>query len=280
MSKILNQLKQQSTFASQPTSTRPSCLLSTFRLLILGLLLIFSFLTLNSCGLDVEDPTPPSPPQWVEKSLPEEWPERGIDAYESHGIYLEWIQNPEDNVMTYIIFRSHYFEMNDSLGEYEELRRIENEIDYLLKYLDSEVTIRTDYFYKLKALDNSNNYSGYSDSVKYSLLPALPMSGLSPNGISDTLNANRKLFWSYSYQVEMEDYCLTLLNQKSELVFRILLSPTNYVDGFESWRVPDSVIFEPNQIYKWRIDTEAKYSNGLETAGSESNWAPFVYSYE
>jgi hypothetical protein len=34
-------------------------------------------IVLIGCGFDVEDPTPPSPPMWVEKSLLEEWPERG-----------------------------------------------------------------------------------------------------------------------------------------------------------------------------------------------------------
>ena len=47
-----------------------------------------SLLTIQ-CGLNIEDSTPPSPPVWVQKSLPEEWPEPGIDAHESGGIFLE-----------------------------------------------------------------------------------------------------------------------------------------------------------------------------------------------
>ena len=89
---------------------------STFRLLLS--LIFFNFI---SCGLDIEDPTPPSTPVWVQKSLPEIWPERGIDAHESGGIFLEWEPNPEDDIEAYSIFRAERFEEDDSLGKYELL---------------------------------------------------------------------------------------------------------------------------------------------------------------
>jgi hypothetical protein len=86
----------------------------------LQLILFFqiSFLFFQ-CGLDVEDPTPPPPPIWVQKSLPKEWPERGIDAHESGGISLEWESNFSEEIVAYNIYRATWYELNDSLGEYE-----------------------------------------------------------------------------------------------------------------------------------------------------------------
>ncbi len=276
MSKLIHKLKHLTLLASLHNHPRPCWSLSTFRLSTFGLLLTFNFAFLiSACGLDVEDPTPPSPPVWVQKSLPEEWPERGIDAHESGGIYLEWEPNPDIN--TYIIFRSHYYEVSDSLGEYEELIRIENDFTTPMKYLDSEVTIGTDYYYKIKSMDISKNLSAYSDSLGYSLSPALSINTMSPNGASATLNINRSLSWNYSISLELENYCLTLLSQDNNLILRVVLSPTNYVDGPESFQIPDSIRLEPLQAYKWRIDTGAKYSNEIETAGSESQWATFLY---
>ena len=122
-----------------PLIVRPLCLyalkdrdrekhfkLTSFRPVTFGSLLVcgFSLLILN-CGLDVEDPIPPSPPVWVEKSFPEEWPESGIDAHESGGIYLEWEPNPEGDIVAYKIYRSVFDEIEGVQGEYGILARLD-----------------------------------------------------------------------------------------------------------------------------------------------------------
>jgi hypothetical protein len=243
------------------------------------LLLIYhlSFSVFESCGLDIEDPTPPSPPVWVQKSSPEEWPETGVDAHESGGIYLEWMPNPEDNIRAYYIFRAEYFDQKDSIGNYELLKRIDTESDDDLNYLNSNALLRKKYSYKLKAEDSSDNLSGFSDSIKYSLLPALSATGMMPNGSGDTLNSVRGLSWNYDHHVEMEDYCLTILTENNDYIWRAVLRPSNYINGTESSHIPETVVLYSGHIYKWRIDTGAKYVNGFETSGSESPWATFLF---
>ena len=279
-----------STSTRQQAQDRPSCspstfrlstfgLLFIFRLSTLGLLLIFNFslLTFNSCGLDVEDPTPPSPPIWVQKSLPEEWPERGIDAHESGGIYLEWEPNLDKQILSYSIYRAKYFPLNDSLGESALISVSENEYSPNMEYIDTDVAIGYYYSYKLKAMAVSENYSTFSESQKYSLLKQIGLHRMAPNGVQDTLNTRRLLAWSSDLEIEMENYCLTILTADGQVMLRIMLSPTNYLGGAEAFVIPQTVIFESSQVYKWRIETAARYDNGLELLGSESPWAIFFY---
>lgn len=242
-------------------------------------LLIFNFsFLISACGLDVEDPTPPSPPVWVHKSLPEEWPERGIDAHESGGIYLEWEEAPEENIVAYLIYRAEHFDEIDSLGECELLSRMEVLPSTELEYTDTQAMLRIKYFYTLRAEDISGNRSTYSNSLGYSLLPRINPNGITPNGLSDTLCNERLLRWDYYFSIEMEDYCLTILEQNNDFIVRVVFSPQSYIDGSEYWQIPDSIILKQSQLYKWRVDTGAKYFEGLETAGSESPWATFVYA--
>ena len=34
---------------------------------------------------------------------------------------------------------------------------------------------------------------------------------------------------------------------------------------------------DSGEVYQWRVDAIGRYVNGLETAGSESQWVPFLY---
>jgi hypothetical protein len=241
-------------------------------------LLTFNFsLLILQCGLDVEDPTLPSPPVWIQKSLPEEWPERGIDAHESGGIYLEWAQSPEDNIAAYLLFRTMIFHEYDSLSDYELLYQLETETEQVLEYLDNDVAAGPKYQYRLRAQNLAGNLGPVSESVSYTLLPAWTIGEMTPNGALDTLGGDRKLKWSFNYHVEMENYCLTILTADNRLVWREILIPQNYIGENEFWRISQSMILESEQSYKWRMDTGGKYSYGLETTGSESNWATFLY---
>jgi hypothetical protein len=239
---------------------------------------ILSLIIIQSCGLDIEDPTPPSPPVWVQKSLPEEWPERGIDAHESGGIYLEWKSNLEDNIATYSIYRSELLQTEDSLSDYELLVRIAVESMTALEYIDIETSVGIEYYYKLKAEDISNNQSDYSDYESYSLLSPILINEMIPNGITMALNVERQLSWHYTYNIGMEDYCLTVITEKHELVMRQVLSPNIYIGGIETFAIPETITMQNDLIYKWRIDTGANYDHGIESTGSESLWATFIYS--
>jgi hypothetical protein len=277
MSRISSLSNKPSIFVSHRNLPRPDFLPSTFRLSTLGLLLFFLIFSFQSCGLDIEDPTPPSPPQWVPKSFSEEWPERGIDAHETGGIFLEWEPNPEQEIVKYLVYRAQFFEKFDSLGDYSVLFQVEPEPNKSLSYLDREVATSTKYFYKLKAENTSNIQSQFSDSSWYSLLPRISIASMVPNGLLDQLSEDRKLSWGYRKDIEMENYCLTLIKENDDFVYRELFSPGNYVNDGESKLIPMSIILELGHIYKWRIDTGAKYIMEFETAGSESPWATFLY---
>ena len=280
MSKFFNQLKHRSKFSSQKIYPRLNSSPSTFRLWTFKLFLTFHLLllTFHSCGLDIEDPTPPSAPRWVQKSPIEDWPERGIDAHESGGIYLEWESLLEEDLIAYSIFRATWFAEDDSLGEYGLLKRLEIDSTPETEYIDSDAHIRTEYFYKIVAEDASGGISESSDSVGYSLLQPIRSEWMRPNGLNDRLEEDRTLHWVYFYVVAMENYYFTILNHHDELVIRGALLPGDYISGYEYLHIPDSIILMPGNYYKWRIDTGANHNNGREATGSESAWATFLYS--
>ena len=280
MSKIIHQLKHPSTFASHHTDPRASFLPSTFRPLTFGLLLTFHFslLIFNSCGLDVEDSTPPSAPVWVQKSLPEEWPERGIDAHESGGIYLEWYPNPaEDDVQTYLLYRAEYFDSQESLGDYELLCSLESGTEGVIEFVDQSSSQGIRYHYVLISEDASGKPGLPSDTLSYLRFRAVESASMIPNGLDITLSSGRKLQWSYPYTTAMENYVVTILDVEDNLVLRQELVPGNYIGGWEYFTIPDSITFQSETVYKWRVDMGAQYVDDLETTGSESLWAMFLY---
>jgi hypothetical protein len=281
MSKFLNQLRHLSAFAGHHNYPRPHCSPSTFRLSTLGRIVIYHlpFIILFSCGLDIEDSTPPAPPVWVQKSLPEEWPERGIDADESGRIYLEWKPNLGEDIVAYNIYRTTWYDAYDSLGDYQLIRRLETVSTTDLSFIDETAQLSTKYWYKIKSQDSADNVSVYSDSVSYMLLSQIDISTMTPNSLA-TINAAGHLSWYYGLSLMMENYCLTILAENNNLVTRVTLSPGNYIDGNESWQIPTDIKFESDQLYKWRIDTGARYIDDIETAGSESQWATFIYNAE
>ena len=244
----------------------------------LQLFIVISFV-LSSCGLDVEDSTPPSPPQWMAKSLPEVWPEHGIDANESGDIYLEWVPNPlEEDVDEYEIYRATYYSVNDSLGDFELLATYMTASDSVCQYTDQNAVTNVKYLFKIKAVDSSDNTSELSEAMMYTLLPALNYAAMSPNGLSSPLPISRNLSWDFAYTASLEDYCITILDFEDILIKRIAFNPGNYTGGGDSWTIPADVVLIPDRVYKWRLDTGAQYIDGLETAGSESTWATFLYT--
>jgi hypothetical protein len=242
------------------------------------LLLIFHFSIFNilSCGIDIEDSTPPSPPKWIKKSLPEEWPESGIDANEDGGISIEWRANLDEDITAYNIYRAEWINLKDSLSSFKFLSQIENRGNINFEYVDNSVIRGIKYYYKLLAIDDGDNSSDYSDSTYYTLLP-VSVEDMAPNGANQILGEDRLLSWHYLFWIEMEDYCFTILNTDNQLVLRQLLMPRNYIGGYESWQIPDSIRLLSGTVYKWRLDIGAIYVDGKETAGSESSWATFLY---
>jgi hypothetical protein len=246
--------------------------------LMVAITLSFISLSFTGCGLDIEDPSPPPPPVWVQKSLPEEWPERGIDAHESGGIYLEWELNPDEDIAGYFLYRATWYDVNDSLGEFDLIAHLETESLAEGEYIDRQIVTRIRYFYKIKSQDLSDNISEFSDSLSFSLLPEIKIWSMSPNGLADLLGTARELKWRTTTDIETEDYCITLLREDNDFIARDVVSPGNYIGGLESYQISINIGLVANQIYKWRIDTGAIYMDGRETVGSESSWATFLYA--
>ena len=190
---------------------------------------------------------------------------------------MEWEPNYEENISAYLIYRAEYFDENDSLGEFELRYRLEIELNTPTEFVDTEIEMRTSYYYKLKSNDISDNSSTFSDSLRYILLPQIPFNRMSPNGYTDSLSPLRSLNWVYSSSIELEDYCITILAQNNDLIIRMIQSPSSYVGWRESWEIPSYISLQHNNIYKWRVDMNARYINSMETAGSESAWATFLY---
>ena len=285
MPKTIKHLKRLARFTYQQTSFGPLSLPSIIRplsehsrLRCLGLLMMFnlSLITIQSCGLDIEDPTPPSTPVWIQKSIQEEWPERGIDAHESGGIYLEWEQNPsEENITIYELYKAKYFEDNDSLSEYSIVVSMNVTLPFTSEYIDHSPHPYIKNYYKLRAIDASGNISDYSATLEYIVLPAVDSNTMHPNGITVEMTNDRTLSWVYGYAIIMEDYCITILDDNNSLVIRSIVKPGNYTGLRESWVLPNNISLNLGQIYKWRVDMGAQYIEERETAGSESNWATF-----
>jgi hypothetical protein len=226
----------------------------------------------------VEDPTPPSPPVWVQKSLPEEWPERGIDAHESGGIILEWLPNPTlENVQTYFLFRAEYFDSQDSLGDYELLSVKESATQSVIQFIDRSPSSEIRYYYVLISEDASSNRSLPSDTLSYLRFNAINSANMQPDGLTIQLNVERQLHWRYDYLIAMENYVVTILDVEDNLVYRRSVVPSNYTDRTEHYTIPDTITFHSGFIFKWRVDMEAQYVDGRETAGAESPWASFLY---
>ena len=192
---------------------------------------------------------------------------------------MEWEPNPiEENVTSYLLHRTEYFEYEDSLGDFELLSTLMLESSSASEYIDRSATVNTRYHYMLIAEDGSENQSTPSDILSYMRLTAIHSASMLPNDSSVALAPDRKLHWSYNPAVAMENYTMTILSADNGLILRRELTPGNYIGSKEYFTVPDTIHSENNIIYKWRVDMGGRYVDGCETTGSESPWATFLYS--
>ena len=246
-------------------------------------LVCFIFL---SCGKEVEDPYPPSKPEWIPKSGVEAWPEQGIDAAPGNVIYLEWYPNPETDIDGYALYRRA---ASDTLERFDQIAylSINDPFQPSTSYSDDDVIAAANverYYYYLRAKDTGGNLSETSDTLDYALLIPIYAATMSPQSLSDTVETPVQCSWSYNYHAAMEDYVLTILDVNTQdLIARTWFQPTQYVGGTESWtfhpywRIAggDStwIDLQSGHSYQWRIDMQAGYGgDDTEDAGSESAW--------
>jgi hypothetical protein len=244
----------------------------------LQLLFIFHFsFFIFHCGFDVEDSTPPETPIWIPKSLPEQWPESGIDPIEISGIRVEWFGNGNDNVEKYKLYRAEYFSENDSSGDFLRIAIIQNSGDESFYHIDADAKAFRTYHYYLISINDQDKKSMHSDTLTYTILPSIQLVTMIPNQRETPLRESRELSWRYIYLVEVQDYTVTIIDEFGHLISRHIFPPTNYIGRQEWWPIPDSVMLIHNQHYSWRIDLGADYMAGVEYRGAESGWANFLY---
>ena len=250
---------------------------STFRLSTLGLLLTFNFsLLIFSCGLDVEDPTPPSPPVWVQKSLPEEWPERGIDAHESQGIFLEWYVPEERFIQEFNLFRQ---EGSDTSGYgLHEVIAAENFGNEVFTYIDKDAHFDNPNAYYLVALDESAVMSSPSDTVFYILTQSIHASTMTPQN-GDILQANRTFNWASSIGMQFQSFVFSIINVENILIYRRVLQPRSYTGNNHSFILPGYIELTTGSRYAWRVDVHMDVESDVESGGGESPWVYF-YAFE
>ncbi len=241
---------------------------------------------LTACGKEIEDPFPPSKPEWIPKSAVEIWPETGIDAEPGNIIFLEWYPNPETDIDGYALYR---LAESDTLRKFYRVAYIALDNPFIAhtEYRDDSVSVNERYDYYLRARDTGGNLSDPSDTLNYKLLIQISSASMLPQTTTDSVDFNPELSWSYSYSAAMEDYALTILDLAAQtLVIRIWFQPTNYTGGRESWifhpfwyvENGDStwIKLESGHIYQWRIDMQADYDGAIEHTGSESDWRYFT----
>jgi len=191
---------------------------------------------------------------------------------------LEWELNPDiENIAKYMIFRAQYYDLLDSLGDFRYLTSIPSSSILKPEHIDATVLPGSIFYYRLRAIDASDNQSSYSDSVAYSNFLPVREETMQPNGPNELLGEDRRLSWAYDYHMHLERYCITILDIENNLIFRDISNPSSYVGGAQTWSIPDQVVFNSDEQYKWRVDLEANITNGYEAAGAESPWATFKY---
>ena len=237
---------------------------------------------ITGCGESIEDPEPPLTPRWVEKSAPEDTLERGIDAYESgDGIFLEWYQNPDEDISGYKIYRADVSPDNDfKLLVDVNAFGIGGEDT---SFTDNSVNFNVDYFYFLKAYDQAGNKSPRSDTIRYGIVEKVGLNY--PSGeISDI---NPVFEWQDFYHYSSNEYLIRVEKiYPKEVIWISRMSPPNYGDYLQSISFNNDGMAQQNELtdgvsYKWRVDIIAgeyyieRDSLWIEISGSESYWGYF-----
>lgn len=256
------------------------------------LFLLSLFVIAFQCN-DVENPNPPKIPKIVAKSIPEKFTEKGIDAIEEQdAIIIQWEANSEKDLEGYYIYRAaDTININsDDKLEYSKIVTISvnyvNPIATATEYIDYEVSKKIQYFYYIRAFNQSENVSDPSDTISYKLAgkPSLtcPQGNVCPE---DGSIASQNPTFSFKYSSDI-DYGISY--------FIIKVADING-DSLWCYGFPREGYDGRNQIinfnedggslvdtltsggqYQWKIDaiTAIGY-NTPEIEGAESAWIQF-----
>lgn len=256
-------------------------------------IIFISAMILSGCPDVKEDPIHPEKPKWVPKSLPEAMVETGIDADNTgkERIVLMWSQNQDEDLAGYEIYRAD----TSAENTFRKIRYVDIleflETDTL--YYDDSVRNYTDYFYVIKAKDNSENSSPPSDTISYRLINHPDC--ISP--VDSTYTDNFTFRWmdhasnfefSTEYVIRIEDV------ETGKTVWTARF--TNIWYGFENEEPISMDFFYCNEtgpdnllscnsasdsllpgLCRWKIKaiSEIDNSTNLDEASGESEWSYF-----
>jgi len=238
-----------------------------------------------------------SVPNFIPKSLPDNFVETGIDAHSDNAIYLEWNEPSSaenEGILGYYLYRGLFTGGEYKFSKLATIERGNVAVSPSDSYIDYEVSLDTMYYYYLRAYNDFGVSRNTSDTVFYELT-------YKPNlyePLGQITDSDPRFYFSYgsghmdriSYMylrllyneggvfnpllfVKRERYDLSngrfyvYLNQHDSHTFVLLDSLQTDTSGTK--------YLEKGQ-YKWRVDAVSSEAYGNpESQGSESNWGYF-----
>lgn len=118
------------------------------------------------------------------------------------GVYLTWDENTENDLAGYIIYRSY------GSIDFTSLTTVQNNY-----YLDSGLDYDTEYTYKITAIDEDGNESGYTNSVSVTPInlnpPATPQGlDIKAHNLPTEFQVNVELTWIHNTEADFSHYKL------------------------------------------------------------------------
>lgn len=267
------------------------------RIILLSLVIVSPIFL--GCPDYVEDPYPPSPPVFVDKTYPTDQTEQGIGAYnfntetpEKNSIRLMWHPNAEDDLAGYKLYRAR--EVADEIEDFELIKIVDIAATLTGRdtfYIDTEPQVLRRYYYFLKSYDLAGNNSEPSDTVSYKLLnkpQAFPIHEGTPshnivfnwdenqllteypqNSLIRINNTDNETIWACLFQYPFDGYYFNFAPNGEEVNIYAVIE-FNGIEGY----------LPPGQ-YFWKVKA-LRMGNGITTdadndiAGAESDWIEFI----
>jgi hypothetical protein len=239
-----------------------------YRALIFFSLTIFLWLT--GCASesiqkpkDSEAPLPPEVHLYNPAISDDDWGPYALT--ETDGIHIEWDANEEDDIAEYKIYRS-----TQSDEGYQLIATLSKDE---LFYEDMDASMETKYYYRITAVDESDNESNKSQTISYTLLHKASL--MEPPNQSVVKTASPVFKW------------LEVNNAQSYVVRVFVNTEDKTIPWKEIWKSREVFPFDELKLsynennratepleggknYRWRVD-----ANSGRTVGSRSNWSHF-----
>jgi hypothetical protein len=244
----------------------------------------FVFLFIFSCGENIEDPDPPSAPEWAVSTPMLNLLKIGANPiHNDDGIQLIWRPNSEPDISGYFLYRQ-----KDAADE--EFEIIADVTAYGLSGIDTSMVDNTvskdiSYLYYLKAYDQAGNLSLPSDTIQYQ--PVEKVYLRSP--LESISNGQPAFEWHDDNYSRNQEYLLRLeALDNQEVIWISRFHPPNYGDFFQRISYNNdgfavTAALESGTSYRWCIETILSTDTTLldtiqidySLGGSLSNWGYF-----